>query len=162
MPSHTLEDLLKAPEHQVRAILRALCYDKDIRDRALGHFGDLLAIDTPNTKKRKADDELCICVQCDDAFFKNDNGELEADYDAHVWDDHDEDCHGTIDSEEMRKAHPEGFIWTCCNKGGLEAGCKLGKHEADPLKSRREADSEPSDMDADGFDEDPDEDEDSE
>ncbi|KAG8674850.1 hypothetical protein FPOAC2_00887 [Fusarium poae] len=152
MPSSTLEDLVKAPEHQIRAILRELCHDQDIRVRALGHFDDLLAIDTPsNTKKRKADDELCICVHCDNTFFKNDNtlrtacyyhsGELEADYDAHVWDDHDESCHGTIDSKEMRKEHPEGFTWTCCDKGGSEAGCKVGKHEADPLKSRRETGS---------------------
>ncbi|UZP33139.1 hypothetical protein NXS19_000955 [Fusarium pseudograminearum] len=160
MPSSTLDDLVKAPEHQIRAILRALCQDQGIRDRVLGHLDDLLATDdTPtNSKKRKADDELCICVQCDEAFIKSENtddtacyyhwGELEVDYDADAWADHDESCHGTIDTEEMRKENPDGFIWTCCDKpGGGEAGCKLGKHEADPAKSRRETGFEPSDSD---------------
>jgi hypothetical protein len=74
MPSPTLDELVQAPEHQIRAILRALCQDRDTRVRALGHFEDVLAIDKPsNTHKRKADDELSICVQCDDAFYKNDN-----------------------------------------------------------------------------------------
>ncbi|GKT98447.1 hypothetical protein FLAG1_03944 [Fusarium langsethiae] len=166
MSSSTLEDLVQAPEHQIRAILRALCRDTDIRARALEH-DDLQAIDTPSdTKKRKAGDELCICVQCDEAFFNNDNtvtccyhwGELEVDYDAHVWADHDERCHGTIDSEEMRKENPEGFTWTCCDKPGDKTGCKLGKHEADPLKSRREASSEPSDINTSAFGSDNDED----
>lgn len=87
-------------------------------------------------------------------------GELEVDYEAHVWADHDERCHGTIDSKEMREGNPEGFTWDCCNKPGDEAGCKLRKHEADPDKSRREAVAEPSDTDADELDEEDSEDDD--
>ncbi|KAM0197493.1 hypothetical protein ACHAPI_004958 [Fusarium lateritium] len=156
MAKTTLDDLLNAPSNQIRAVLRALCQDTGTRSRALSYLEDLQAIDGPsNSRKRKADDELCVCVQCDEAFFKNDNtdntacfyhwGELEVDYDANIWADHDERCHGTIDSKDMREEHPEGFIWDCCEKPGNEIGCKLGRHEADPDKSRREAGCEPSD-----------------
>jgi hypothetical protein len=62
----------------------------------------------------------------------------------------------------MRQECPEGFIWDCCNEPGDEAGCKLGKHEADPEKSRREAGSEPSDTSISDEDEDGDDEEGSE
>lgn len=74
MASNSLENLLNAPHHQIRAVLRALCQDKDTRSRALSYLDDLQAIGEPyDSRKRKADDELCICVQCDDAFHKSDN-----------------------------------------------------------------------------------------
>lgn len=181
---------MKAPEPQVRAVLVALCQDRDTRARALGFFeGLLLAIDKrANTLKRKADDELCICVQCDEAFYKNDNtdntacsyhwgekcqygseaitnheshiGSLEIDYQAPIWADDDEARYGNVDTKENRQEYPEGFVWDCCNVPGDEPGCKLGKHEANPMKSRREAGSEPSDLDADAFDDDDDDDDD--
>ncbi|KIL88120.1 hypothetical protein FAVG1_09003 [Fusarium avenaceum] len=171
MANNSLDNSLNAPHHQIRAVLRALCQDVDTRSRALSYLEDLQAIDEPsNSRKRKADDDLCICVQCDDAFYKSDNtdntacyyhwGELEVDYEAYVWADHDERCHGTIDTEAMRKENPEGFTWVCCGKPGDESGCKLGKHEADPDKSRRETGDEPSDSDTDEFDEEDNEDED--
>jgi hypothetical protein len=87
-------------------------------------------------------------------------GGLEVNYQAYVWADHDERCHGTIDTKDMRKESPEGFIWDCCGKRGDESGCKLGKHEADPDKSRRETGAEPSHIDADEFDEEDSEDQD--
>jgi len=74
-------------------------------------------------------------------------GELEVDYDADIWADHDENCHGTIDTDSMRAEYPEGFVWTCCDKPGDEAGCTWGRHEADPTKSRRESGEEPIDSD---------------
>jgi hypothetical protein len=74
------------------------------------------------------------------------SGELEVDYDADVWADHDENCHGTINTESMRVDYPEGFVWNCCDKPGDEDGCYHGRHEADPTKSRRASGEEPSDM----------------
>jgi hypothetical protein len=65
------------------------------------------------------------------------------DYESDFWADHDENCHGVIDTEEMREEFPDGFIWTCCNThggGGVELesykgqpeenleGCKKGPH----------------------------------
>ncbi|KAF5534940.1 hypothetical protein FPHYL_13321 [Fusarium phyllophilum] len=158
MPSSDLEDMLQAPDATVRAILRALCQDSGTRSRALSYFESLEAInDSSDTRKRKAEDELSICVQCDEAFYTNDNndkdaccyhwGELEVDYDADVWADHDENCHGTIDTDSMREENPDGFVWTCCDKPGDKAGCTFGRHEADPNKSRRETGEEPIDSD---------------
>jgi hypothetical protein len=43
---------------------------------------------------------------------------LEVDFDSGFWADHDEDCHGSIDTDEMRKEFPDGFIWDCCDKHG--------------------------------------------
>lgn len=74
------------------------------------------------------------------------SGELEVDYDADIWADHDENCHGTIDTESMREENPEGFVWNCCDKPGDEAGCYRGRHEADPTKSRRASGEAPSDL----------------
>ena len=37
-------------------------------------------------------------------------GELEIYNDEDFWTDHDEDCHGEIDTEEMREEYPEGFV----------------------------------------------------
>jgi hypothetical protein len=55
-------------------------------------------------------------------------GELEVDWEGDFWADHDERCHGIIDSEESRKEHPEGFIWDCCDEEGDEEGCEVGEH----------------------------------
>ena len=54
-------------------------------------------------------------------------GDLEVDYEGDFWADHDEDCHGKIDTNSMRREYPEGFKWTCCEKTGDESGCTLGK-----------------------------------
>ncbi|CAL8583818.1 hypothetical protein XPA_009435 [Xanthoria parietina] len=63
------------------------------------------------------------CRNCEEEFDVTQNGsedcvyhpeETEVDYDAATWVDHDEDCHGTIDSEEMRREFPEAFIYPCC------------------------------------------------
>lgn len=58
-------------------------------------------------------------------------GETEPDDESDVWADHDEDCHGTIDSEWCRKEYPKGFKWNCCDKLGNEGGCETGPHEPD-------------------------------
>ena len=52
-------------------------------------------------------------------------GELEVDYDE--WPDHDEDCHGPIDTKMNRRENPEGFRWSCCDALGTYAqGCEDG------------------------------------
>lgn len=59
---------------------------------------------------------------------KTDLGDLEVDWRGHFWADHDEDCHGEIDSEYMRKEYPQGFEWSCCGRSGNGEGCKTGRH----------------------------------
>jgi hypothetical protein len=50
------------------------------------------------------------------------------------WADHDENCHGTINSEWARKEYPEGFVWSCCEQNGDADGCESGVHEPDMSK----------------------------
>ncbi|RBR23562.1 uncharacterized protein FIESC28_03744 [Fusarium coffeatum] len=181
MPKSTLDELLHAPEAQIRVILRALCQDTQVRNSALDYLDSLKILygsdsgvfgpDATTTTKRKADDEILICVQCDCSFYKNGNdktsceyhwGECEPDYESNYWADHDEGSHGPIDTKDNRKDCPEGFVWTCCDKNYTEDGCARGFHEADPRKSRRESGREPSDVDDDDDEDDLDEDEDEE
>ena len=79
-PKSTLDDLLQAPEGQIRVVLRALCHDTQVRNSALGHLDNLKILDDVKSKfsgsaatKRKAEDQILICVQCDAAFFEKSN-----------------------------------------------------------------------------------------
>lgn len=64
-------------------------------------------------------------------------GDLDVDDSGDFWADHDEDCHGEIDTWEMRAEMPDGFVWSCCKKLGGRKGCTKGKHEADTGRSKR-------------------------
>lgn len=46
---------------------------------------------------------------------------------ATFWTDEDQD----YDTRSMRDAHPEGFIWQCCNKRGDEEDCRIRVHRRD-------------------------------
>lgn len=70
------EMALLAPEQQLRAILLALCDDRSTRALAENHYRALKAADNPSTGlKRKAADDLFVCVQCDEAFTQESNTE---------------------------------------------------------------------------------------
>lgn len=103
-----------------------------------------------NARKRKATEDIKICVQCQSPFYEDENdkkackfhdGYLEVDYDNDFWADHDENCHGTIDTPEMREENPEGFEWDCCGKGGDTNGCKRGPHKATGAERGRYGDN---------------------
>jgi hypothetical protein len=64
-------------------------------------------------------------------------GNLDVDDSEDFWADHDEDCHGEIDTPEMREEMPDGFRWSCCSNLGGSKGCTKGKHQADPDRSKR-------------------------
>ena len=68
-----------------------------------------------------------------------DVGELEVDYGADIWADHDERCHGRIDSPQNKVENPEGFNYRCCGEDGESAGCEIDKHveKKSPSKKRR-------------------------
>lgn len=55
-------------------------------------------------------------------------GLLEADMDGDFWADHDERCHGIIDSRELQEEYPEGYNWDCCGQENKTPGCKVGRH----------------------------------
>ncbi|KAF4974375.1 hypothetical protein FZEAL_8707 [Fusarium zealandicum] len=155
---------MRAPDHRIRAVLLALCSDSKVKRRALEYCDALQSADASGAQtetaatsvaagtKRKATSDLFVCVQCDETFTSGDNndkecayhwGELEVDDSRDFWADHDENCHGIIDTEEMRDEYPEGFIWSCCDQLGNTTGCKFGRHESHPDKSKRETGSEP-------------------
>ncbi|GME31588.1 uncharacterized protein LTHEOB_11795 [Neofusicoccum parvum] len=47
------------------------------------------------------------------------------------WPDHDEDCHGPIDTQENIDEHPERFEWDCCERPADGEGCVGGRHVVD-------------------------------
>lgn len=60
------------------------------------------------------------------------DGYLNVDDEEDQWADHDEDCHGTIDSMELRKEYPEKYVWDCCDDIGNVPGCKRNWHQQGP------------------------------
>jgi hypothetical protein len=78
---------------------------------------------------------FCVTSNIDSGLKK---GELEADDEADIWADHEERTHGPIDTEQNRKDHPEGFIWSCCDEFlGATEGCQTGPHVAQKVKKRK-------------------------
>lgn len=61
--------------------------------------------------------------------------ETHPDYEGDFWADHDEKCHGVIDSAELREEYPDGYIWDCCGETGSHPGCMRGPHKSrfDPV-----------------------------
>jgi hypothetical protein len=65
---------------------------------------------------------------------------MEADFEGDFWADHDEMCHGDIDSDFCKREYPQGYIWDCCDTQGDQPGCERSRHKADPrLKAARRA-----------------------
>ncbi|KAI1318977.1 hypothetical protein F5Y16DRAFT_111538 [Xylariaceae sp. FL0255] len=92
---------------------------------------------TAISKKRKAESEISICVQCQEPYYTNENddkaclyhtGELYLDESSNQWWDwDDEDC--SRDTVENREENPDGFIWECCDEKGSNLGCVRGRHK---------------------------------
>ncbi|KAI1080184.1 hypothetical protein F5B20DRAFT_580579 [Whalleya microplaca] len=137
--------LINTSDRNARAILLALCNDRTQQKKALNYLDQLekkaaqgkaasQSKSAGNSLRRKAASVIKICVQCQEPFYEEENGpkawELKVDHESLTWDDWDEICHGTIDSEKNRRESPEGFIWTCCGKIGTHEGCTRGPHEA--------------------------------
>ncbi|KAH6617648.1 hypothetical protein F5144DRAFT_587025 [Chaetomium tenue] len=162
-----MDALFNASDEAVRAILIALCDDARVYSKALKYLaliepkGNHLVSGKaeggnpqsgPNSKKRKLVPTLSICIQCGQAFHEGTtdrcryhDGELEPDYDGDFWADHDERCHGVIDTDSMREDFPDGFVWDCCNRLGSEPGCQKGYHESNPEKKCSQSGSEAED-----------------
>lgn len=58
-----------------------------------------------------------------------------------------------LDTESHREAFPAAFRWICCRKAADRAGCRRGRHEANPDRSRKgrgsDTDSQVSSLDGD-------------
>ena len=74
--------------------------------------------------------------------YKYHPGDLQVDWAA--WPDHDERCHGRIDTNANRREYPENFTWDCCDKHGDESGCELRSRPATPIDDKYETSPEPS------------------
>ncbi|KJZ77596.1 hypothetical protein HIM_02773 [Hirsutella minnesotensis 3608] len=141
--SSDIQRLKTIPDHQARQVLLALCNDERVLKKAVEYARQL---EEAAHFEPKSKSSLAVCVRCDEVFNTNDrddeaceyhDGHLEVDDESDFWADHDEMCHGTIDTEEMRKEYPEGFIWTCCGEDGTSDGCLRAMHEADPGKASK-------------------------
>ncbi|KAM0250725.1 hypothetical protein ACHAQJ_008480 [Trichoderma viride] len=139
-PLNDFEVIKSISGDQAKAILLYLCTSPVICSKVVSYAKRL---DQEESRKRKPESSIAICVQCDQPFHQDDNddsscvhhdGVLEVNYKAEAWDDIDDD--GPIDASENEDV-PEGFNWTCCGKIGTSEGCKKGPHQADPEKSRR-------------------------
>ncbi|KAH7384146.1 hypothetical protein DE146DRAFT_739771 [Phaeosphaeria sp. MPI-PUGE-AT-0046c] len=95
------------------------------------------------TRKRKSVQRFETCMQCTEEYDTTNNpkdacvwhsGRTEPDFDGDFWADHDENCHGIIDSDFCREEYPEGFRWSCCDKLGDQEGCMIDVHRPQTAK----------------------------
>ncbi|KAF3937414.1 hypothetical protein ABW19_dt0207566 [Dactylella cylindrospora] len=145
-----------APDQHVRTILRLLCESSsEIHQKAEEFYATVKEFqgvpeNTTNpssgSNKRKRDEDVVVlyCINCDTCYIEEENdekacsyhpGEYEPDYD--LFEDHDEQIHGVIDSDEMFASFPENFVMTCCEEHGDSKGCEVGKHESNYRKIKQ-------------------------
>ncbi|KAI6782328.1 uncharacterized protein J7T54_008414 [Emericellopsis cladophorae] len=127
-PAASLNALLNAPPHQVRATLLALCGDRSILKKALKYKATL--------QSQPAILQPWICVRCKAAFDANNNPENAcrfhpSDHSSEVWADTDDWMfEGLSEDEGMLEEKPEGYSWGCCGGHYDSKPCAVGKHSA--------------------------------
>ncbi|OJD33773.1 uncharacterized protein BKCO1_2700069 [Diplodia corticola] len=93
---------------------------------------------TALTAKKTQRSRYVTCKHCHQEFdlaanteksCKTHDGPLEPIEDE--WIDHDERCHGPIESEENYESFPEGFLWECCERPADAEGCCTDIHYED-------------------------------
>jgi len=130
--AHLLAAIDTVPELRLRQIIKKLVDEEPAFERAL--LDELVAV-----KKRthEAMSRWGICDNCEEEFDVSElryeeectyhTGGLEVDVDQFA--DHDERCHGPMDTEENRRSFPQGFYWNCCEGQGADhPGCEVGQH----------------------------------
>ncbi|PPQ63568.1 hypothetical protein CVT24_004865 [Panaeolus cyanescens] len=85
------------------------------------------------------------CANCGDEYDVNTlreedecvfhPGDLEVDEDSFA--DHDEACHGPMDTAQNRRDFPQNFTWSCCGEDGTSSGCVTGSHRPQVLRKRK-------------------------
>ncbi|KAK1830190.1 hypothetical protein QBC39DRAFT_411673 [Podospora conica] len=154
--SATLNSLNQASEASVRAILIAVCDDDETKEAALAYLAQMepdttqIAKDLPAVADRRAGKRkavgLAICVQCEEAFDEGDNqakrclyhaGELQPDFDHEFWSEIDPDSYTETSPEAFGPSRLQGFVWSCCDQGAEEPGCRFSRHVADPSRNKR-------------------------
>lgn len=56
-------------------------------------------------------------------------GDKTVDYDAEIWAEHDEDCHGPMDMFIDDPLYKRGMMWECCELPLNSKGCEQRHHE---------------------------------
>ncbi|KAL2756655.1 hypothetical protein ACRALDRAFT_1080818 [Sodiomyces alcalophilus JCM 7366] len=115
-----------------------------------------------NPMKRKKTGAPRICAQCDMIFTDEENefgacryhsGILELADETKIEIDWDAVSVEELDTESHREAFPAAFRWICCRVAADQAGCRRGRHEANPDRSRKgrgsDTDSRVSSLDED-------------
>jgi hypothetical protein len=69
--------------------------------------------------------------------FRHVTGRKELDSMSDFWADHDEDCHGDMESFSNDVDYAEEFVWTCCREYGDADGCKYTTHKPSTKRARR-------------------------
>jgi len=139
------------PEQRLREIIAGLVDSVPAVARAI--FNKLVvAVDNESDQEPEQDQHVQeyvprweVCVNCDkefDAGEEREDGECvyhTGDLEAieELFPDHDEDVHGPTDTPENRRAFPERFSWTCCDKDGTDEGCEEGTHEPGGMLRKR-------------------------
>lgn len=110
---------------------------------------DVTALDHCEPYKKIARVQPLICGNCGELFTSADGdetcryhadkeniaGSLEVNDEEDFWADHDEDCHGIIDSTDSKISYPEGFKWDCCDQPGDAEVCRIGASHGDDRKT---------------------------
>ncbi|KAJ5618986.1 hypothetical protein N7510_002970, partial [Penicillium lagena] len=87
------------------------------------------------TGSKRLRTRYAICENCEKEFDVTSNTSKscfyhfdisQPDYDAFA--DHDENCHGPIDTDENRNEYPQFFIYQCCDRDGTEQPCENDWH----------------------------------
>lgn len=77
MGSTCQEQIMRAPTHHVKATLAFLCKDSEVEEVALARLDALAEMEKAATEapgnKRKATEELAVCIQCETPFYKDEN-----------------------------------------------------------------------------------------
>ncbi|KAJ3491759.1 hypothetical protein NLI96_g444 [Meripilus lineatus] len=161
--THLQAAIALTPEERLREVLSELVVDDPTVGRAL--FKVLVTVrgpEPPGIVARNESNQITLrikpsqppmlvptwatCANCNETYntgtarvegeCRYHSGELEADEDA--FEDHDEYCHGPIDTESNRKDFPEKFFWNCCDNDGTSPGCEEDIHKPSvPRKKRR-------------------------
>ncbi|KAB2574449.1 hypothetical protein BFW01_g4188 [Lasiodiplodia theobromae] len=122
-----------------RVLERELLVDEEATESEEKNSNSRRALDvTALTERKRQRSRYATCKTCnqefdvtknDDGSCKSHDGALEAIEDE--WPDHDEDCHGPVETQENLEEYPEKFRWECCEGAANAEGCVTGRHEED-------------------------------
>jgi len=141
--THLLAAIDTVPELRLRHVITKLVNEDPAVERAL-----LRELVTVKKRTRAMMPRWEICQNCEEEFDVSEarddeectyhTGDVEVDEEQ--FPDHDERCHGPMDTDENRRSFPEGFYWNCCEgQGANHPGCQVGRHvpSAPEMKRRR-------------------------